>query len=407
VVGNRLWFVTNRCEVVCLDAEGFRDGENDGLLQDEIHVGKNEADIVWRFDLIASLDVTPRFLTSTSPTVVDGIVLVGTSNGIDSSRMNQEAWPPANPTVPSFIALEADTGRLLWQDSSPGANILNGQWSSPAYGVIHGVPQAIFAGGDGWLYSFDFRELINGRTNLLWKFDCNPKTSFWIIGGRGRRNSIIATPVIHENLVYIVTGQSPEHHEGEADLWCIDPTKRGDISAQLVFNKSDPRKRVSQRRFQACDPEQGDFVKPNPNTGVVWQFDKHDQNGDGRITYDEQMNRAVATPSISQGLLVIPDYSGVVHCLDAKSGKLFWQYELSANVTSSPLVADGKIYVADMDGDLAIFRLSHELELINRIPCGRGVAGTLIAAGNTLYVPAHSTLFAISRNGEQGGRSEN
>lgn len=33
VDGDRLWYVTNRCEVVCLDVEGFSDGEDDGVAQ--------------------------------------------------------------------------------------------------------------------------------------------------------------------------------------------------------------------------------------------------------------------------------------------------------------------------------------------------------------------------------------
>lgn len=35
VIGDRLWVVTNRCEVVCLDTNGFYDGENDGAVVDE------------------------------------------------------------------------------------------------------------------------------------------------------------------------------------------------------------------------------------------------------------------------------------------------------------------------------------------------------------------------------------
>jgi len=30
VEGDRLWFVTNRGEVICLDTKGFSDGEDDG-----------------------------------------------------------------------------------------------------------------------------------------------------------------------------------------------------------------------------------------------------------------------------------------------------------------------------------------------------------------------------------------
>ena len=33
---------------------------------------------------------------------------------------------------------------------------------------------------------------------------------------------------------YLATGQDPEAGEGDADLWCIDPTKRGDVSAELA-----------------------------------------------------------------------------------------------------------------------------------------------------------------------------
>jgi hypothetical protein len=33
VDGDRLWYVTNRGEVVCLDTAGFADGEDDGAVQ--------------------------------------------------------------------------------------------------------------------------------------------------------------------------------------------------------------------------------------------------------------------------------------------------------------------------------------------------------------------------------------
>ena len=29
-------------------------------------------------------------------------------------------------------------------------------------------------------------------------------------------------------------GEDPEHGEGNGHLWCIDPTKRGDVSAELA-----------------------------------------------------------------------------------------------------------------------------------------------------------------------------
>jgi len=67
------------------------------------------------------------------------------------------------------------------------------------------------------------------HARLLWKFDCNPKQSDW---DHGDRNSIIATPVIYDGRVCLATGRDPEEGEGQGDLWCIDPTRRGDVSAE-------------------------------------------------------------------------------------------------------------------------------------------------------------------------------
>jgi len=72
-----------------------------------------------------------------------------------------------------------------------GQKILHGTWSNPAYGVAQGRPQVIFPGGDGWVYSLEPK---TGK--LLWKFDANPKDSEWVLGGRGTRNNLIASPVI-------------------------------------------------------------------------------------------------------------------------------------------------------------------------------------------------------------------
>ena len=49
ILGDRVWITTNRCEVVCLDLNGFVDGQNDGPVTDEVATEKNEADVVWRF----------------------------------------------------------------------------------------------------------------------------------------------------------------------------------------------------------------------------------------------------------------------------------------------------------------------------------------------------------------------
>ena len=160
-------------------------------------------------------------------------------------------------------------------------NILHGQWSNPAYGVINGKPQVIFPGGDGWVYSL---EPETGK--LIWKFDCNPKDSVWELGGRGTRNNIISTPVIWEDKVYISVGQDPEHGEGVGHLWVIDATGEGDIT----------------------------------ETGAVWHRG------------DEDFHRTMSTVAIDDDLLYIADLSGFVYCLDANTGEHHWTYDTFAAI---------------------------------------------------------------------------
>ena len=87
-----------------------------------------------------------------------------------------------NSTVRWYEALDRNTGKVLWTDGSPGLNILHGQWSSPTYFEIDGKAQVVFGGGDGWIYSFDPKG-AGGKAKLLWKFDANPKTSLYVLGG--------------------------------------------------------------------------------------------------------------------------------------------------------------------------------------------------------------------------------
>ncbi len=245
VEGDRVWLMTNRCEVVCLDLRGFRDGENDGPLDGEDSKADDEADLVWRTDLIKELGVHPFCQAASSVTLAGELVLVNTSNGTDESYNKIPA-----PRAPSFVALDRRSGRVVWSDASPGENILpTCPSSSPAVAELGGTWQAIFAAGDGWLYSFDLADMRQGKTTLLWKFDCNPKTSRWQLGRQGDRNTLIASPVIYDDRVYIAVGRSPEEGEGAGRVWCIDPTKRGDISPELVFNRADPTKPIAHKRL--------------------------------------------------------------------------------------------------------------------------------------------------------------
>ena len=68
VEGDRLWYVTSRGEVKCLDTEGFRDGENDGPYTSEKVEAENEADVVWVLNMMKELGVSQHNMCSCSVT---------------------------------------------------------------------------------------------------------------------------------------------------------------------------------------------------------------------------------------------------------------------------------------------------------------------------------------------------
>jgi len=110
---DRLWYVSNRCEVVCLDTEGFYDEQNDGDTT-ETNTEEGNADVVWTVDMRKRFGVFPHNMSHCNVVVDDWRVYVKTSNGVDESHMNLPA-----PNAPSFVVLDRKTGETIWTDNSP------------------------------------------------------------------------------------------------------------------------------------------------------------------------------------------------------------------------------------------------------------------------------------------------
>lgn len=369
-----------------------------------VDIDPQEADVLWEFDMMKELGISQHNMCTCPPTCWGHTLFICTSNGVDESHVAVAA-----PQAPSFIAMDKHTGKVLWTDNSPGANIQHGQWSGPAVGVLGGVPQVIFPGGDGWVYSFHAADHADGKPQLLWKFDVNPKDAVLELGGRGTRNEVIALPMIYDGRVYVSTGQDPEHGEGRGELWCLDPTKRGDISRQLVVDRNDRNRVIPHRRVRAILPEMEEILIDNPNSGVIWNYNHVDHNGDREEGFEEVYHRSLSSVAIKNDLLIAADFSGLVHCLNAKTGQVYWQHDMLAAIWSSPLIVGNRIFMCDEDGDVTIFPLTpyarpdkeatayigvEHLAEINMI---NSVYTTPIVAGDTLYIANRSHLFAIGQ----------
>lgn len=379
VEGNRVYVVTSRCEVVCLDTEGMANG-NDGPFMDEAQyvvgpgkpkgtIGPKDADIIWRYDMMDELGVFPHNASNCSVLIIGDIIYVCTSNGQDWTHSNIPS-----PNSPSFIALDKKTGKLVGEDDAKiGSHIFHGQWSSPSTGVVNGKQLVFWGSGNGYCYAFDAKPVKEGDDNFLktvWKFDCNPPERWGTdvahkYPGADGPSEVNATPVFYKNRVYVSVGQDPEHGEGVGNLTCIDATQTGDVT----------------------------------KTAKLWSY--------------TGIHRSLSTVSIDPktGLLFVGDFSGFIHCLDAETGKLYWTYDMKAHVWGSTLVADGKVYVGDEDGDLRVFAVNKgvpipadkrkpggpevQAQLISESNLGAAVYSTPVVANGVIYVGSQTHLYAL------------
>jgi len=365
VEGDRVYLVTNRCEVMCLDVDGMADG-NDGFQEEGLYnawpatepmeVTALDADIVWVTNMIDECGVFPHNITTSSVLVTDEHLWASTSNGVDYGHVETPA-----PNAPSLIQLDKETGEILGEEQSGlSRRIFHSNWSSPAYLRTDDEELCIFGGPDGRLYAFE-PEPVEGDDgwpilDLAWQFDCNPP-EYRMKDGEPIRytdrygpSEVLGTPIVNDGLVYAVIGQDPEHGEGVGNLVCVDA-----------------------------------------EGNEVWSYRK--------------INRSMSTSAVYDGMLFTADFSGFVYCLDAKTGEEHWVHDTLGHIWASPLVVDGKVFIGNEDGYMTIIPATkaYDKEDVVEVDMISPVYSSAIAANGVLYVATHTHLFAIAGDGASDG----
>lgn len=330
VVGDRVYVITNRCEVVCLDVHGLADG-NQGV-QDEaqymsyvgttpqkpVELKPTDADILWRYNMIEELGVFPHNITTGSPLVVGDIVYCNTSNGVTYDHTELPS-----PKAPALIALNrriaerpgAKPSEILVGEEASGISrrILHAAWTGPSWAEVDGKGLLIYGGPDGFLYAFDPSPVKDsdgfGILTEKWRYDCVPASLRYRNGDPGRPvkyatlndgpSEILGTPVVYKGRVYVAIGQDPEHRAGPGRFSCVDAVT-------------------------------------------------------GRKVWDVPMSRSLSTCAIADDLVYAADYSGWLYCLDALNGTVYWKHDVEAEIWSSPVAAGGQMYLGNTDGVLTI-----------------------------------------------------
>ncbi len=363
VEGDRVYLVSNRGELMCLDADGLADG-NDGPVTEEgrlmaeegqapLDLGAQDADILWLLDMPTELKAEPHNAANCSVMVWGDHLYVNTSNGVEWTHKYV-----VHPEAPSMIVVDKHTGKLLARDDfGIGPDITHGQWSSVAMGEVMGRKVGFFGAGNGYLYAF---ELLgpNGATSPpaairpIWKFHGHPlaQTQDHVPADHQHDSTsyqVTAMPVFYQGRVYLTFTQEPFHQMKLGWLVALDASHSGDVTRRAI----------------------------------VWSYDK--------------IGAATATVAIHDGLVYAAGWDGRLHCLDAQTGQVYWVQELSGPIAASPLVADGKVYIGTDKQDFFILRAGKEPKVLSTIRMRDKISATAVAANGVLYVATWRHLYAI------------
>ncbi len=251
-----------------------------------------------------------------APTVYGGVVYV--------TGGDQLSW-----------ALEADNGRVRWQNEGIGADIANVA-GAPAPAVDSKF--AIFAYGNGSVYSL-FRQ------GGLQKWNAD------VVGGRSGYTTatisdITGAPVISGNKVYVgnFSGRTVALDSFSGDrLWTAQDGATGQVwpVGNSVFFVSD--------NFQ--------LLRLNATTGErIWAVDLPGYVPHKRPHRSRDTAYVNFGPILAGGRLIVASSDGILRSFSPTDGSLISEVAIPDGATTRPIVAQGTLYVVSKSGDLLAYR---------------------------------------------------
>ncbi|MCK4992317.1 MAG: PQQ-binding-like beta-propeller repeat protein, partial [Bacteroidales bacterium] len=159
-------------------------------------------------------------------------------------------------------------------------------------------------------------------------------------------------PVESNGIVYFytafVTGEDGKKY---AELFAVDPNGKGDIGA----------------------------------TNILWRV--------------KSPILQLLTPVVVDGLLYTVDSQGLLMCLDGETGETVWSKKLKGKYNSSPIYADGNIYISSTRGSTIVLKAGPELEIVSENTLDGEIWATPAFTGGAILMRTSKFLYKLSKSG--------
>jgi outer membrane protein assembly factor BamB len=188
----------------------------------------------------------------------------------------------------------------------------------------------------------------------IWKFDPDPtgpkeNVHRFVTNRRESPSVILGMPVVENGRMYLTSGGDPWWGKMRGTLKCLKLDGAGDVTT----------------------------------SAELWSY--------------PLPRETCSTPAVHDGLVYVTDVGGMLHCVDAATGKPQWTHKCVGEFWASPLVADGKVYVGTRRGHFMTFAEGREKKLLSEVELDAATNGTAVAANGVLYVPTMTKLYAVGK----------
>lgn len=270
--------------------------------------------------------------------------------------------------------LDTQTGEVLWTNDQLKIEHENGPGSTP---VLHKGKLIVHCDGSDLQYIV---ALDASTGKIAWKTKRSGE-----LHENPQLKKAYGTPLIVE-----VRGEPLLMSPGADWLYAYDPQSGeerwklnyGDLGFSIV-----PRPVAANGRLYFSTS----FVRPkilcvdytSEQPKIMWKFARQAPQMPSPLVVDER-------------LYLVSD-RGIATCVDSRSGAQIWQARLGGRFASSPLYADGKIYVGNMDGEVFVLQPGDEFKLLAKNQLEGDVMATPAALGEALYIRTRGHLYRIER----------
>ncbi len=222
------------------------------------------------------------------------------------------------------------------------------------------------------------------------------------------------TPVIAEDTAFFITF-SGESDPGEQEnvppfaeaLAKLDRNKDGKIGKDEI---TDPKAKARFDEYLDLDGtgflEERDweqFRERRLGENAVRAYNIKDAEGDiteTRLLWKSSKTLPnVPSPLYYQGVLYTLKEGGIFTSIDPKTGEVLKQSRLQGALGtyySSPVAADGKIYLANEDGKVVVLRAGAQWEILSVSEMDAGIKATPALVDSRIYLRTHAALYCFA-----------